>query len=108
MEGVMLVEDHSAFAQALELVLGQVDGTEVTLARTLEEGRTLLRGSEPFDVAVLDLTLPDGDGTDLLAELRQRRPETPVAILSVRKDVDEATSKAGPMPQYTRTPPYPT
>ena len=29
MERVMIVEDHSAFAQALELVLGQVDGTEV-------------------------------------------------------------------------------
>src|SRR5215210_8761928 len=29
MERVMIVEDHSAFAQALELVLGQADGTEV-------------------------------------------------------------------------------
>jgi DNA-binding response OmpR family regulator len=95
MERVMIVEDHSAFAQALELVLGQVDGTEVILARTLEEGRALIRGSEPFDVAVLDLTLPDGEGTDLIAELRQRRPETPVAILSARKDVDEAASNVG-------------
>ena len=60
MERVMLVEDHSAFAQALELVLGQVEGTEVALARTLEEGRALIRGSEPFDVVVLDLTLPTG------------------------------------------------
>jgi DNA-binding response OmpR family regulator len=75
---------------------------------TLDEGRALLRDSEPLDVAVLDLTLPDGDGTDLIAELRQRRPETPVAILSVGKDVDEATSKAGPMAQYTRAHPYPT
>ena len=95
MERVMLVEDHSAFAQALELVLGQVDGTEVVLARTLEEVRALLRGNEPFDVAVIDLTLPDGEGTDLIAELRQRRPETPVAVLSARKDLDEAASKAG-------------
>ena len=39
MERVMIVEDHSAFTQALELVLGRVDGTEVALARTLEEGR---------------------------------------------------------------------
>jgi DNA-binding response OmpR family regulator len=90
----MIVEDHSAFAQALELILGQVEGTEVALARTLEEGRALIRGSEPFDVAVLDLTLPDGEGTDLIVELRQHRPETPVAVLSARKDVEEAASKA--------------
>jgi two-component system, NtrC family, response regulator PilR len=86
----MIVEDHSAFAQAMELVLGQVEGTEVVLARTLEEGRALLRDHEP-----LDLTLPDGEGTELIAELRHRRPETPVAVLSARNDVDEAASKAG-------------
>ena len=95
MERVMLVEDHSAFAQAPELVLGQVEGTEVALARTLEEGRALIRGSEPFDVVVLDLTLPDGEGTELIAEIRQSLPETPIAVLSAREDVDEAASNAG-------------
>jgi DNA-binding response OmpR family regulator len=94
-ERVIIVEDHPAFAQALELVLGQVDGTEVALARTLEEGRDLIRGGEPFDLVVLDLTLPDGEGTELIAELRQSHPETPVAVLSARDDVDEAASKAG-------------
>jgi DNA-binding NtrC family response regulator len=94
MERVMLVEDHSAFAQAFELVLGQVEGTEVALARTLEEGRTLLRDGESFDVVLLDLTLPDGEGTELMAEIRRRHPETPVAVLSARKDVEEAASKA--------------
>ena len=108
MERVMIVEDHSAFAQALELVLGQVDGTEVALARTLEEGRALIRYSGPFDVVVLDLTLPDGEGTDLIAELRQRRPGTPVAVLSARNDIDEAASEAGADAAITRTHHYPT
>jgi DNA-binding NtrC family response regulator len=93
-ERVMLVEDHSAFAQAFELVLGRVEGTEVALARTLEEGRTLLKGSDHFDVVLLDLTLPDGEGTELVAEIRRRHPETPVAVLSARDDVDVAASKA--------------
>src|SRR3712207_8193102 len=89
----MIVEDHSAFAQVLELILGQVEGAEVALARTLEEGRTLIRGDEPFDVVVLDLTLPDGEGTDLVAELRQHRPEIPVAVLSARNDVEERSEE---------------
>ena len=46
-------------------------------------------------MVVLDVTLPDGEGTQLIAELRQRRPETPVAVLSARKDVDETATKAG-------------
>ena len=95
MERVIIVEDHSAFAQALELVLGQVDGTEVALARTLEEGRALIRDSQSFDLVVLDLTLPDGEGTELIDELRQSHPETPVTVLSAREDVDEVASKAG-------------
>jgi DNA-binding response OmpR family regulator len=100
----MIVEDHSAFAQVLELILGQVEGT---LARTLEEGRALIRGDEPFDVVVLDLTLPDGEGTDLIAELRQHRLEIPVAVLSARDDVEEAASKAGPDAAISRDAPLP-
>ncbi len=95
MKRVMIVEDHSAFAQALELVLETVDGTEVALARTLEEGRALIRGGEPFDLVVLDLALPDGEGTELVAEIRERYPQTPVAILSARDDLEEAASEAG-------------
>ena len=91
----MIVEDHSAFAQALDLVLGQTDGTQVVLARTLEEGRAMIRGGEQFDLIMLDLTLPDGEGTELIPEIRQRHPKTPVAVLSARDDVDQAASKAG-------------
>ena len=105
MERVMIVEDHSAFAQALELVLGQVDGTKVALARTLEEGRALIGSGKPFDLVLLDLTLPDGEGTELIAEIRQSHPETPVTVLSARDDVDEAASKAGPIPQSPRRSP---
>lgn len=93
MERMMIVEDHSAFAQALELVLGEE--TEVVLARTLEEGRTLIRVGDPFDVVVLDLTLPDGEGEELIPDIRQRHPRTRVAILSAREDIDEVASQAG-------------
>lgn len=95
MRRVMIVEDHSAFAQALELVLEKVDGTEVALARTLEEGRGLIQDGEPFDLIVLDLVLPDGEGTELVPELRKRYPKTPIAVLSARNDIEEAASKAG-------------
>ena len=93
MERMMIVEDHSAFAQALELVLGA--DTRISLARTLEEGRALLRTGEPFDVVVLDLSLPDGEGTQLIPEIREGHPRTRVVILSAREDVGAFASEAG-------------
>jgi DNA-binding NarL/FixJ family response regulator len=93
MERMMIVEDHSAFAQALELVLGP--DARISLARTLEEGRALLRTDEPFDVAVLDLSLPDGVGTELIPEIRDRNPRTSVVVLSAREDIGEVASEAG-------------
>ena len=93
MERMMIVEDHSAFAQALRLVLGP--DTQISLARTLEEGRTLIRTTEPFDVVVLDLSLPDGEGTELVPEIRERDTRTRVVVLSAREGVDEIASEAG-------------
>lgn len=91
-----MVEDHTAFARALELVLERSDGLEVVaLARTLAEGREALRGGGRFDLAVVDLLLPDGDGARLVGEIRERSPGTPVAILSARADVAEAARGAG-------------
>ena len=93
MERMMIVEDHSAFAQALELVLGP--DALISHARTLEEGRAMIGTAEPFDVVVLDLSLPDGVGTELIPEIRERNPRTSVVVLSAREDVDEVASEAG-------------
>ncbi len=94
MKRVIVVEDHSVFAQALELVLGK-NGTEVVTARTVEEGRALIRTDARLDLAILDLMLPDGEGTELVDEVRRHHPQTPVAILSAREDVTQVASEVG-------------
>ena len=58
-------------------------------------------------MVVLDLTLPDGEGTELIAEIRQSHPETPVAVLSARGDVGEAASKAGADAAISKDAPLP-
>ncbi len=95
MKRVIVVEDHSVFAQALELVLGSKNGTEVVRARTIQEGRALIRGDAQVDLVILDLMLPDGEGTELVDEVRRHHPETPVAILSASDDVAQVASEAG-------------
>jgi two-component system response regulator DesR len=82
---VMLVEDDTAFREALAFVLAKEQKLEVVAqAGTLAEARQALDGSLEgrLDVALLDLALPDGDGTELIAELRRSNPAIKVMVLS--------------------------
>ena len=79
---VLLVEDHAAFRQSLAALLSQETDIEVVAqAGSLAQARQML--DTPLDVAVLDLSLPDGDGRDLIGELRQRNADISVLILTV-------------------------
>jgi response regulator of citrate/malate metabolism len=46
------------------------------------EAREALPVEGRLDVALLDLALPDGEGSDLIGELRQRHPGVSVVVLS--------------------------
>ena len=92
MSRVLLVEDHAAFRDALAYLLGMEPGLEV-VARcgSLAECRALggdLLGS--VDVAVLDLALPDGDGRELLGDLRRANPSVGVLLLTTSVEGDPA------------------
>jgi DNA-binding NarL/FixJ family response regulator len=88
---VMHVEDHADFRDLMQLLLdGQSDIEVVAQAGSLVEARAQAASSE-FDVAVLDLGLPDGNGLDLIPDLRQANPGVGVLILSA--NLDPAGSK---------------
>ena len=91
---VMLVEDHADFRRLMEGLLGgQADIKVVALAGSLAEARKHAAAVK-FDVVVLDLSLPDGNGVDLIADLRRENPDVAVLILSATLDpasVDRAT-----------------
>jgi two-component system nitrate/nitrite response regulator NarL len=97
---VMLVEDHIAFRQALAFLLSHDPDLEVVAqAGSLAEARQAL--DEPagsyLDVAVVDLGLPDGDGSELIGELPQRNAGVSVVVLSEAINAGrlEGVSKAG-------------
>jgi DNA-binding NarL/FixJ family response regulator len=82
---VMLVEDHTAFREALAFLLSHEPDLEVVAqAGSLAKAREALDGrlDGRLDVAVIDLGLPDGDGSELLGELRQTNPGISVLVLS--------------------------
>jgi DNA-binding NarL/FixJ family response regulator len=91
MARIMLVEDHAAFRQALAALLSQEPDLEVVAqAGSLAQARQML--DTPLDVAVLDLSLPDGDGRELIGELRHSNAGISILVLSVMLVHDQATS----------------
>jgi DNA-binding NarL/FixJ family response regulator len=77
---VLLVEDHAALREALAIALTMQDDIQVTgQAGTLEEARGVLNGA---NVVVLDLDLEDGNGLDLIPELRAGSGQAQVLVLT--------------------------
>jgi two-component system OmpR family response regulator/two-component system response regulator QseB len=88
---VLVVEDDEGIARGLAAHLGRT-GHAVDCTPTLARAWTAL-AAEPYDVVLLDLGLPDGDGTELLQRLRGASPGrlpdpvTPVLIMTARDQV---------------------
>ncbi len=79
---ILHVEDDP---DVLQVVSALVDGdADIVPAKTLSMAKSLLLG-EAFDLVILDLMLPDGDGEELLALLkREDHKPTPVIVFSAR------------------------
>lgn len=81
---VMLLDDHQSFRQPLALMLGwEPDVVVAAQAGSLSEAREILEDkSFEVDVAMVDLDLPDGSGTEFVADLRAARPQALALVLS--------------------------
>ena len=84
---LLLVEDNIPLADALARALSQ-SGYVIDIARTGKEADSWL-ASQQYELIILDLGLPDGDGADVLRRCRARKQKTPVLVLSAREAVDE-------------------
>lgn len=85
---LLLVEDDRELRATLRQAL-QLEGFEVAAAASLADARaqwaeSLREGRAGIDLVLLDLGLPDGDGGEFLAGLRQRRG-TPLIVISARE-----------------------
>jgi DNA-binding NarL/FixJ family response regulator len=86
LQRILLVEDHASFRQTLAYLFDQQpDFRVVAQAGTLVEARRAMEGSEA-DLGVIDLSLPDGEGTGLIAELRDANADFAALVLTASLD----------------------
>jgi DNA-binding NarL/FixJ family response regulator len=87
MTRVLIIEDHASLREPLRFMFEREPEFEVVgEAESLSEARKILGG---IDVAIVDLALPDGDGTDLIPELRATSPRAVVLVLTASVDQEE-------------------
>ena len=86
MKRILLVEDHASFRQTLAFVFDQESEFEVVAqAGSLAEARQVMDGLE-VDLGVMDLSLPDGEGIELIKDLRESNPHFAALVLTASLD----------------------
>lgn len=87
MTSLVLLEDEQGLREEIAAFLGG-NGYIVAQAASVAEFAQL-SAAEKFDIAVIDVGLPDGDGFAVAADLRSRQPGTGIVILTARGGTDD-------------------
>jgi len=82
MKMLLLVEDNPQIVKGLRFTL-ESEGFSLTVAGSVNQAQTALFNSE-FQLIIVDLTLPDGSGIEIVRLSKEIFPETPVLILTAR------------------------
>jgi DNA-binding NtrC family response regulator len=86
---VLIVDDESSLRTALFRVFDR-KGLSVVTASKIEEAKLLTQGSLGFDLALVDLNLPDGDGIEFMSTLKSQFPSCQVIILTGHGSIESA------------------
>ena len=90
---ILLIEDDAAVSRGIELILKR-EGFNVYSTELGEEGADLGKLYD-YDLILLDLSLPDMNGLEVLRTLRNARVETPVMILTGSAEVETKVRSLG-------------
>jgi DNA-binding response OmpR family regulator len=96
---VLVVEDEKKTASFVRKAL-QEEGFIADVLHNGDDAMTAM-SSTGFDVLVLDIMLPGRDGLSIVRQMRQRKIQTPILLLSARGAVGERVEGLNPEPMIT-------
>jgi DNA-binding NtrC family response regulator len=99
---ILVVDDESEIREGLELLLAS-EGYGVSSAETGESGLGKLE-EKPYDLLLLDVSLPDRNGIDLLREIHRRDPHLPIVLITAYGSIEMARAafKSGALDYITK------
>jgi len=101
---VLVIDDHEVVRRGVKQLLGEIfPHVEVGEADTSQKGIAAVQ-QKPWDLAIVDISLPDGSGLDLLCELHSTAPRLPLMVLSLHPEEQYAVRafRAGAMAYLTK------
>jgi len=94
---ILVADDHAVVRNGLKQIVG--DTPDMVVAAEASNGQEALNKAlkDDYDVVLLDITMPDRSGLDILKEIKSQKPELPVLILSMHPEEQYAVRalKAG-------------
>lgn len=92
---ILIVDDEPDIRELLEITLIRMQ-LEPTAVANVKEAKAIL-ASQPVDLCLTDMKLPDGDGIELVSHIQSEYPNTPVAVITAFGSMDTAIKalKAG-------------
>ncbi|MDE2460305.1 MAG: sigma-54-dependent Fis family transcriptional regulator [Gammaproteobacteria bacterium] len=84
----LIVDDEPAICELLQLTLQRMDVDAIT-AGTLAEARSAIQ-SQPVDLCLTDMQMPDGSGLELVAYIQQHMAQVPVAVITAHGNMETA------------------
>lgn len=78
---LLLIEDDERFASIVRMLL-EAEAFQVQWARCAREARALIASTQRFDLAIVDLALPDAHGIEIVRELATHTPPIPALVLT--------------------------
>jgi DNA-binding NarL/FixJ family response regulator len=102
---VLLIDDHAVVRRGIRAILEDaIAGVAVSEADCGDAALDLL-GREPFDAAVLDLSMPGRSGLELLGDVKKRCPDLPILVMSLHAEEQFAarTQRAGAAGYLTKS-----
>src|SRR5579872_6215645 len=85
---VLIVDDEAEIRESLQTLL-ELEGFEVETAASGEDGLVSM-ADRPFDLVLLDLTLPGRNGMEILSEIRTHDPRLPIIMITAYGTVENA------------------
>ena len=88
MSNILIVDDEQSYRQLLSLVF-EGDGHTIRTATNGREALEVLQ-SEPVDVVISDVRMPDMDGIEMLSAVRETQPDLGVVLMTAFASVETA------------------
>jgi two-component system invasion response regulator UvrY len=86
MTRILLVDDHAVVRDGIKRMFGERPSTAAFGEADSPESALKLAEEQEWDIVILDITLGDRSGLEVLKELRKNRPRLPVLILSMHSE----------------------